>query len=116
MDTKFNKLGAETNPAVWKKRVVEFKEVSRNAVETKFNKLGAETNPAVWKKRVVEAKDAEDTYPADPRPVTVDVRFDCNPIPTTVLTMLEVSSVGSMKVLMKVCRPREVERSWEDET
>ena len=53
--------------------MVEFKEVFRKAVDTKFNKLGAETNPAVWKKRVVDAREALETYPADPRPSTVDV-------------------------------------------
>ncbi len=42
-------------------------------VETKFNKLGADTKPAVWKNRVVEARDALETYPAEPRPATVDV-------------------------------------------
>jgi hypothetical protein len=57
----FNKFGAETNPAVWKKRVVEAKEVFRKGVDTKVKRLGVETNPAVWKKRVVDAKDAEET-------------------------------------------------------
>ena len=73
--------------------------------------MGAETKPAVWKNRVVDASDAEDTYPIDPNPVTVEVRLDCRPIPTTVEMILDVSSVGSMKVLMKVWSPREVERS-----
>ena len=61
VETKVNKLGAETNPAVWKNCVVELRDVLRKGVETKVNKLGAETNPAVWKNRVVEAKEAEDT-------------------------------------------------------
>jgi hypothetical protein len=61
VETKFNKLGAEMNPAVLSANVVEFNEVSRKDVETKVNKLGAEINPAVWKNRVVDAKDAEDT-------------------------------------------------------
>ena len=43
---------------------------------TWFSKLGAETNPAVWKKRVVEANEALETYPADPSPMTVDVKLD----------------------------------------
>jgi hypothetical protein len=55
---------------------VEVREALRNAVETKFNKLGAETNPAVWKKRLVEANDALETYPAEPRPSTVE--FSCD--------------------------------------
>ena len=61
METQFNKLGAETNPAAWKKRVVEVKEVSKKDVETKFTRFGAETKPAAWKKRVVEARDALET-------------------------------------------------------
>jgi hypothetical protein len=51
------------------------------------------------------------TYPAEPNPVTVEVKLDCKPMPITVLTIELVSSVGSIKVLMKVSRPLVVERS-----
>jgi hypothetical protein len=84
-------------------------------VDTTFNKLGAETKPAVWKKRVVDANDALETYPADPRPITVEVRFGCKPIPATVDKTVEANSVGSINVLMYRSRPKVVERSCEDE-
>lgn len=87
----------------------------RKAVETKFKRFGADMNPAVWKNRVVEAKEALETYPAEPRPVTVDVKLDCKPIPVTVERTVDASSVGSIKVLIKLARPKEVERSWEEE-
>jgi hypothetical protein len=84
-------------------------------VETKFNKFGELTNPAVWKKRVVDTKDTLETYPTVPKPITVEVRFDCNPIPATVERTVDASSVGSINVLMYRSRPKVVERSWEEE-
>jgi hypothetical protein len=63
----------------------------------------------------VEANDAEDTYPAVPNPVTVEVKLDCNPIPTTVERTVEASSVGSIKLLIYRSKPKVVDRSWDDE-
>ena len=80
-----------------------------------MSKLGAETNPAVWKNRVVDAKEALDTYATVPRPITVEVRFGCRPIPATVERTVEANSVGSIKVLIYRSKPNVVDRSWEDE-
>jgi hypothetical protein len=43
------------------------------------------------------------------------MRVDCNPIPTTLLTIELASSVGSIKVLMKVSRPLVVDKSCPEE-
>ena len=53
--------------------IVEYRTVDRRCVDTRFSKLGDDTNPALWKKSVVDCKERVLTYPAEPRPVTVDV-------------------------------------------
>jgi hypothetical protein len=63
----------------------------------------------------VEAKEALETYPAVPNPVTVEVKLDCKPIPTTVERTVEASSVGSINVLIYRSKPKVVERSWVEE-
>ncbi len=46
-----------------------------------------------------------------PRPITVDVRLGCNPMPVTVERTVEASSVGSTKVLIYCSSPKVVESS-----
>jgi hypothetical protein len=60
----------------------------------------------------------DERYPAVPRPITVDVRFDWRPIvdtnPAVPRPMIvEVSSLGSINVLINCLRPRDVLKSCE---
>jgi hypothetical protein len=60
----------------------------------------------------------DERYPAVPRPITVDVRFDWSPIVDTNPAVprpitVEVNSVGSINVLIYSLRPRDVLRSCE---
>lgn len=65
----------EIYPRVAKLLTVEYSTVERPCVETKFKRLGEETNPDLWRPVVVEINDKLETYPEDPRPVTVDVKL-----------------------------------------
>ena len=47
-----------------------------------------------------EVKEADDIYPIEPRPVTVDCKLDVIAIPATVDVMEEANSVGSIKLLI----------------
>ena len=51
-------------------------------------------------KLVVEIKERVETYPEDPRPLTVDVKLLVIASPATVDVILDANSVGSMNVLM----------------
>jgi hypothetical protein len=49
---------------------------------------------------VVETKEREETYPAVPRPATVEVNLVLSPRPITVETIDDANSVGSIKLLI----------------
>ena len=81
VETKFRRLGEETKPALDIPVVVDCKEISRKLVDTKFSKLGVETNPSkfavdTWFNKLgVETKFrrlGEEMKPALPIPVIVD--------------------------------------------
>jgi hypothetical protein len=57
-----------------------------------------------------------DTYPADPRPATVDTRFGSTPKPKTVEVIVEASSTGSIKLLTYCSRPKVVDTKDKEET
>jgi hypothetical protein len=52
-----------------------------------------------------DVSESVETYPAVPRPWTVEARFGPSPIPKTVDVILEASSVGSTKLLIYSWRP-----------
>jgi hypothetical protein len=56
------------------------------------------------------------TYPADPNPSTVEVNLSFRPRPKTVETIVEASSVGSIKLLIYSSRPCVVETRDKEET
>ena len=62
METKFRRFGEETRF----KRLGDETRFNKFAVDTRFNRLGVLTSPT---------NDADERYPALPRPITVDWRF-----------------------------------------
>jgi hypothetical protein len=71
VDTWPAKLGVEINPAVWSPTVVEIRFV------------GLTSGPKVVEKpEIVDVTYEVDTYPAVPRPWTVDIRLDVITAPT----------------------------------
>ena len=123
VETKVNKLGAETNPAVWKNCVVELREVFKNAVLTKLRRLGAETNPAVWKNCVVELREVlrkgvetkVNKLGADTNPAVLSAKV----VETKEVSKKDVETrfnkLGA-EINPAVCNPNVVEASWEDDT
>ena len=81
--TKFKRLGELTYPRDPKPTVVEVKEVFKKTVETnptrfcvltRLSRLGVDTNPSKFGVDTRPTRLALLTYPAVPRPLTVDVK------------------------------------------
>jgi len=56
-----------------------------------------------------DAREAEEIYPAVPKPATVEMKLLACPTPITVEIIVDCSSVGSMKLLIYFSRPAVVD-------